>query len=66
GLEYHENQTVESALQLVEGWKKQAAAEGTPQSPTPPESSVAERAQTGTTHMDTAERLRLKGQGGDQ
>ena len=66
GLAYHENQTVESALQLVEGWRKQAAAEGSPQSLPPSESSVAERAQGGTTHMDTAERLRLKGQGGDQ
>jgi len=24
GLEYHENQTVESAMQLVDGWRKQA------------------------------------------
>ena len=26
GLEYHENQTVESAMDLVEGWRKQAKA----------------------------------------
>jgi NADH-quinone oxidoreductase subunit E len=64
GLEYHENQTVESALEVVEGWRKQASASALPRPAESEDGSVKERAERGTTHIDQAERLRMKGQGG--
>jgi NADH-quinone oxidoreductase subunit E len=75
GLEYHENQTVESALELVEGWREKAAAEeaasagaktasATGQPAEPGDGTVKEQAERGTTHISQAERLRSKGMGG--
>jgi NADH-quinone oxidoreductase subunit E len=66
GLEYHENQTVESALEVVEGWRKQAAASALPRPVESEDGSVKERAERGTTQVNQAERLRQKGQGGGQ
>jgi NADH-quinone oxidoreductase subunit E len=67
GLEYHENQTVASALELVEDYRKRAQAEKIEAgSGEPGDGTVKEQAELGTTHMDQNERLRLKGMGGKQ
>jgi NADH-quinone oxidoreductase subunit E len=69
GLEYHENQTVESALELVEAWRKKStepASEADQQSTRPTDGSVKDQAERGTSLMNQAQRLRLKGQGGGQ
>ena len=66
GLAYHENQTVESALELIEGWRKNASSEPAPDASLPAGETVKQRAERGTTSQDQAERLSLKGQGGGQ
>ena len=65
GLEYHENQTVESALELVEGWRREAEAAAAPPA-SEPGLTVKKRAERGTTQVNQAERLRQKGQGDGQ
>jgi NADH-quinone oxidoreductase subunit E len=61
GLTYHENQTVDSTLNLVEEWRKQGA-----QAPQRPEreETVAYKAAAGTTRLPRPERVRLQEEGG--
>ena len=64
GLEYHENQSVESALDLVEGWRRErASTAGLHQPPEPENGSLKSQAESGTSRVGQAERLRIKGQG---
>jgi NADH-quinone oxidoreductase subunit E len=60
GITYHENQTVESALKLVEEWR----AGATPAAPPPEDGTVSELARTGITTMDRDDRIRLQEEGG--
>jgi NADH-quinone oxidoreductase subunit E len=65
GLQYHENQSVESALGLVESWRREREAAGDGSTPVEPEDgSLKSRAESGSSRVSQAERLRIKGQGG--
>lgn len=64
GLEYHENQTVESTLELVESWRRESLAGNGRKPPLPTEGSLKGFAESGTTSLDKSEQLRIKGQGG--
>jgi NADH-quinone oxidoreductase subunit E len=62
GLSYHENQTVESTLALVEEWRQQG---GLPEDQIPDrENTVAFRAQAGTTRLTRPDRVRMQEEGG--
>jgi NADH-quinone oxidoreductase subunit E len=62
GLDYHENQTVESTLALVESWRSQSG-EAEPEHPAR-EDTVAFKAQAGTTRLPRPERVRMQEEGG--
>jgi NADH-quinone oxidoreductase subunit E len=62
GLTYHENQTVESTLALVEEWRQQGVSEGDRKPER--EDTVAFKAAAGTTRMLRPDRVRLQEEGG--
>jgi NADH-quinone oxidoreductase subunit E len=65
GLEYHELQSVESTLELIETWRQERAAAGDRCMPTgPSDGSLKTQAESGTTALSQDERLRIKGQAG--
>jgi NADH-quinone oxidoreductase subunit E len=60
GISYHENQTVESAMQLIEGWRS-----GDQPLPHPPEDqTVAHHAEAGITSVSHDQRIRIQEEGG--
>ena len=63
GLAYHENQTIESTLQLVEQWRAEQG-EPAPFTTSLNGDSIAERATKGITSIDRDERIRLQEEGG--
>jgi NADH-quinone oxidoreductase subunit E len=63
GLAYHENQTVDSALQLVEQFRSEAG-EAPAQGVSKPEDTVAFKATAGVTSLKRDERIRLQEEGG--
>jgi NADH-quinone oxidoreductase subunit E len=70
GLTYHENQTVESALTLVEEWRDQekerdpAAAKLPERDVSSIDETIAHLAKTGTTSVDRDQRVYLQEKGG--
>jgi NADH-quinone oxidoreductase subunit E len=60
GITYHENQTVESTLQLIEEWRAGAK----PAAPIPEDGTVSQMAETGITSLERDERIRLQEEGG--
>lgn len=63
GLKYHENQTVESAMQLVEGWRA-GQREQEEDKGTGVEETIAGRAEAGITSVGRRERIRTQEEGG--
>jgi NADH-quinone oxidoreductase subunit E len=63
GLAYHENQTVDSALQLVEQFRSEAG-EAPGEGVSKPEDTVAFKATAGVTSLKRDERIRLQEEGG--
>jgi NADH-quinone oxidoreductase subunit E len=63
GLKYHENQTLESTMQLVEGWRTQVK-EGEGRAVSPEDKTIAYVAKTGITSMNRERRVDLQDKGG--
>jgi NADH-quinone oxidoreductase subunit E len=63
GLKYHENQTVESAKQLVEDWRS-LEKDGEQRAVSPENKTIAHTAKTGITSMDRRRRVSLQDKGG--
>jgi NADH-quinone oxidoreductase subunit E len=69
GIHYHENQSVESALKLVEDWRDQEKASGArselqKREVSDKDETIAHFAKTGTTSLDREQRVRLQEKGG--
>jgi NADH-quinone oxidoreductase E subunit len=64
GLTYHENQTLESAQALVEGWRQAVGTAAPDETALPGDQGLAEVAKAGRTRLTPNERVHIKGMGG--